>query len=111
MWAIALVWKGVACLANAARCGRTHCYFTGPYFLVLAVVTALHGFQIVWLGAYGWLWLGLMIVAGGGALWFVTERVWGKFFKVPKTFPESLGHERTHKTCLRGTGNGVQPMG
>jgi hypothetical protein len=52
-----------------------------------------------------------MIVAGGGALWFVTERVWGKFFKVPKTFPESLGHERTHKTCLRGTGNGVQPMG
>lgn len=89
MWAMALVWKGVACLANAARCGRTHCYFTGPYFLVLAVVTALHGFQIVWLGAYGWLWLGLMIVAGGGALWFVTERAWGKFFKVPKTFPES----------------------
>jgi len=39
--------------------------------------------------AYGWLWLGLMIVAGGGALWFVTERAWGKFFKVPKTFPES----------------------
>ena len=80
MWAGALVWKGVACLANATRCGRTHCYFTGPYFLVLAIVTVLHGLQIVWLGAYGWLGLGLAIVAGGGALWFVTEKVWGKFF-------------------------------
>ncbi len=28
---------GVACLVNAARCGRLHCYLTGPYFLLLAV--------------------------------------------------------------------------
>lgn len=27
---------GAACLVNAARCGRLHCYFTGPYFLMLA---------------------------------------------------------------------------
>lgn len=81
MWVGALVWKGVACLTNAARCGRTHCYFTGPYFLVLAIVTVLHGLQIFWLGAYGWLWLGLAIVGGGSALWFVTEKVWGKFFE------------------------------
>ena len=79
MWAGALVWKGVACLANATRCGRTHCYFTGPYFLLLAVGTVLHGFHIVDLGANGWIWLGLMIVAGSGVLWFFTERVWGKF--------------------------------
>ncbi len=79
MWTGALVWKGVACLANATRCGRTHCYFTGPYFLLLAVGTVLHGFHIVDLGANGWIWLGLMIVAGSGALWFFTERVWGKF--------------------------------
>jgi len=79
IWAGALVWKGVACLANATRCGRTHCYFTGPYFLLLAVGTVLHGFHIVDLGANGWIWLGLMIVAGSGVLWFFTERVWGKF--------------------------------
>ncbi len=79
MWAGALVWKGVACLVNATRCGRTHCYFTGPYFLLLAVGTVLHGFHIVDLGANGWIWLGLMIVAGSGVLWFFTERVWGKF--------------------------------
>ena len=87
MWAGALVWKGAACLVNAARCGRTHCYFTGPYFLILAVVTALHGFQIVGLGAYGWVWLGLAIIAGGGGLWFVTEKTWGKFFLRSKSIP------------------------
>jgi len=79
MWTGALLWKGVACMANAARCGRTHCYFTGPYFLLLAVGTVLHGFRIVDLGVNGWIWLGLAIFAGGGFLWFFTERVWGKF--------------------------------
>lgn len=79
MWAGALVWKGVACLANATRCGRTHCYFTGPFFLLVALMTMLHGFHIVDLGANGWIWLGLMIVAGSGFLWFFTERFLGKF--------------------------------
>lgn len=79
MWTGALLWKGVACVANAARCGRTHCYFTGPYFLLLAVGTVLHGFRIVGLGSNGWIWLGLAIIAGGGFLWFFTERAWGKF--------------------------------
>lgn len=80
MWLGALMWMGVTCWVNTARCGRTHCYFTGPYFLALAILPALHGWEILWLGAYGWLWLTLMIFAGGGALWFVTEKVWGKFF-------------------------------
>lgn len=94
IWVGALVWMGVACLANAARCRRTHCYFTGPYFLALAVVAALHGFKIIRLGTSGWLWLGLMIVAGGGILWFLTERVWGKFLKVSKACPETPMVER-----------------
>ena len=80
MWMGALLWKGVACVANAARCGRTHCYFTGPYFFLLAIGTVLHGFRIVDLGANGWVWLGLAIFAGGGFLWVFTERMWGKFF-------------------------------
>lgn len=94
IWVGALVWIGVACLANAVRCGRTHCYFTGPYFLALAIVTSLHGFKVIWLGASGWWWLSLMIVAGGGALWFITERVWGKFFKVPKGCSDTKMVER-----------------
>ncbi|MBA3966047.1 MAG: hypothetical protein H0X47_09775 [Nitrospirales bacterium] len=79
MWTGAFLWKSAACLANAARCGRTHCYFTGPFFVLAAFVTMLHGFQVVSLGANGWVWLGLAIIGGTGFLWVVTERVWGKF--------------------------------
>ena len=79
MWTGALLWKGFACLVNAARCGRTHCYFTGPFFLLLALMTMLHGFRIIDLGANGWGWLGLAIILGSVTLWVFTERVWGKF--------------------------------
>lgn len=33
VWIAMLVWMGLACLANARRCGRTHCRYTGPFFL------------------------------------------------------------------------------
>jgi len=79
MWTVALVWKGVACLANATRCGRTHCYFTGPFFLLVALMTILHGFHIVSLGENGWSWVGLSIIVGTVTLWLFTEIVWGKF--------------------------------
>jgi hypothetical protein len=29
---------GVACIVNALRCGRVHCYLTGPFFLLMAVI-------------------------------------------------------------------------
>ncbi len=79
IWAAALVWMGAACLGNAARCGRMHCYFTGPFFLVMAVVALLHGFEIVWLGEDGWRWLGIMIGVGGCGLWYLPERICGKY--------------------------------
>jgi len=79
MWTGALLWQGIACLANATRCGRTHCYFTGPFFLLFALVTILHGSHTIELGSNGWGWLGLVIIASSGTLWFFTERVWGKF--------------------------------
>lgn len=42
----ACVVMGVACLVNAARCHRLHCYLTGPYFLLLAVGGAIaYGFD------------------------------------------------------------------
>ena len=79
IWTASLVWMGAACLANARRCGRTHCFYTGPFFLVMAVVTVLHGFQIVPLGAEGWRWIGIAVGVGGGGLWCLTERFMGKF--------------------------------
>ncbi len=75
----ALTWMGAACLANAFRCGRMHCYFTGPFFLAMAIATLLHGFEIVWLGPQGWRLLGFTTGVGGGALWFLPEVIFGKF--------------------------------
>ena len=79
VWMIALVWMGAACLANASRCGRRHCFYTGPFFLVMAAIAGLHGFGIIPLGSEGWRWLGISVGVGGGLLWYVPEYLWGKF--------------------------------
>lgn len=46
-WIPALLVMGAACFANAARCGRVHCYVTGPLLLLAAVYAALSGFHLV----------------------------------------------------------------
>ena len=83
IWTVALTWMGVACLLNARRCGRRHCYLTGPFFLLMAILGLLHGFQILWFGPSGWilLWVALVVI-GGGILWYLPEKVWGKYRKV-----------------------------
>src|SRR5205809_7561377 len=32
-FAFALGFMGTVCLLNASRCGRIHCYLTGPFFI------------------------------------------------------------------------------
>lgn len=46
LWVPAFAVMGVGCLANAALCGRMHCYFTGPLFLVAAIFVALAGLRV-----------------------------------------------------------------
>ena len=46
LWTPALLVMGIGCLANAARCGRVHCYLTGPLFLLAAVYVALSEFHV-----------------------------------------------------------------
>ena len=79
VWLAALVWMGLACLRNARRCARTHCYFTGPFFLAMTIPASLHGFGIWSLGDDGWRWLGMAIGIGGGGIWCVTEKLWGRY--------------------------------
>jgi hypothetical protein len=47
LWIPAFLVMGVACVANAARCGRLHCYVTGPLFLLAAVYVVLAEVQVV----------------------------------------------------------------
>lgn len=77
VWMLALAWMGSACILNACRCRRTHCRFTGPYYLLMIVPVLALG--IVGAGIHGWIALGIHIVAGSKLIWWATERMWGKF--------------------------------
>lgn len=79
LWTAAAGWMGGACLVNASRCGRRHCFFTGPFFLVIALLAALHGSGIAPLGPGGWFWLGAALLGGGTALTYLTDFFWGKY--------------------------------
>ena len=79
VWTFTLVWMGMACLANARRCGRRHCYLTGPFFLVIAFLSFLHGFGLISFGPLGWSWIGGGLIAGVILLWYVPETLWGKY--------------------------------
>ena len=81
--AVAIAWSasfgvmGIACVVNAVRCGRVHCWFVGPWFLLTAAVTVLRYLNVT---AIPW----PTIVNGGllGAifLFFASENIWGKYF-------------------------------
>ena len=79
IWGAALAWMGIACLLNARQCGRTHCRYTGPYYLAMVVPVLIVGAGVIPLSLYGWLAFVAIILGGGYAIWWGTERAWGKF--------------------------------
>lgn len=79
IWPGMLLWMGGACLANARRCSRTHCRFTGPFFILMAAVIIAYAAGALRLGPNGWAILGGATLAGAIGIWWVTERLWGKF--------------------------------
>lgn len=79
LWAIPLTAYGLACSVNALRCGRIHCYFTGPFLLAVAALVLLLGFGFVDLGPDGGRWLVLVVVAGFAILRYLPERRWGRY--------------------------------
>jgi hypothetical protein len=78
-WPALLAWMGTACLINARRCRRLHCYLTGPYFLLLALAAGLYGLGVLRLGARGWSILSVALVVGGAFLVYVPERLFGRY--------------------------------
>src|ERR1044072_3082865 len=77
VWTLALAWTGAACLVNAARCGRMHCRYTGPFYLALIVPTLVAG----WADASTpvWIALGGLVLSGGKGIWWGGGRGWGRW--------------------------------
>ncbi|MGI9328771.1 MAG: hypothetical protein ACR2PZ_26385 [Pseudomonadales bacterium] len=79
VWIAALACMGVACIMNSRRCGRVHCRYTGPFYLILIVPVGLLGAGGFELGHYAWIALGALGVFGGYAITWVTESAWGRY--------------------------------
>lgn len=75
LWVPAFAVMGAGCLANTARCGRIHCYITGPLFLLAAVFVALSAFGIVVLHPN----LFLLVVFGACCLGHCAEIPLGRY--------------------------------
>jgi len=76
---VSLLATSGACLANALRCSRVHCFLTGPFYAAMAVVALAYG--LGWLPHVGpgWLLVGLGVLVGGCLLTVLPERAWGRY--------------------------------
>jgi hypothetical protein len=79
MFIMALTWMGIACILNSRRCGRTHCRYTGPYYLVMIAPVLGLASGVISADYYAWLSLVVLILGGSMIIWWATERAWGKF--------------------------------
>jgi hypothetical protein len=79
LWTVALATMGVACVVNVLRCGRVHCHATGPFLLLMALVSLLYGVGVVPLGEHGWNVIGLAVLVGAVALCWLPEVFFGRY--------------------------------
>jgi hypothetical protein len=80
-WTAGLLWLAAFCFWNVARCHRVHCFFTGPFFLLMAVATLLVGSGMLSLGRETWQILADVITIGGVGLWLLPELFWGRYWQ------------------------------
>lgn len=74
----ALIWMGTACVHNARRCRRRHCYYSGPIFLIGALAALVVGFHVIDLGPDGLsIVVGVTVVAALAT--YGTEYIWGPY--------------------------------
>ena len=79
IWATAMGVMAAACLVNALRCGRMHCYFTGPFLTVMALASLAYGLGALPLGPSGWNIIGTVILVGAVVLMWLPEAAFGKY--------------------------------
>lgn len=80
VWAAALTVMAAGCIVNALRCRRVHCYLTGPFFLMMAIVILARGLGSAPLGIHGWNVIALTVLVGTLILWFVPEMFFGRYW-------------------------------
>lgn len=86
VWSIMFFWMGAACVFNARRCGRLHCYFAGPVLLAGATLAGARAVSAFDPGANS-LPMIVSVTIGFAALTWALEGVWGKYVR-------SLGTDR-----------------
>lgn len=79
IWTVALLWMATACVLNAKRCERTHCRYTGPYYVAMILPVLVLAFGPVSASIYVWFGLALLTVCGGWVIWWATEQRWGRY--------------------------------
>jgi hypothetical protein len=85
VWVVALATMGAACVVNAFRCGRVHCYATGPFFLGMATVALLYGIGVISLGRNGWNFIGAAVLIGALILCYLPEALLGRYRRTGET--------------------------
>ena len=79
VWTLMLLFMGSACLANARRCNRTHCRYTGPFLVLMALLVALYTMHLLPLGGNAWGLLASVAVGGSVILCCASEMMWGRY--------------------------------
>jgi hypothetical protein len=79
IWAAALMTMGAGCVLNALRCGRVHCYATGPFLVLMAAIAVLYGTGLLPLGSRGWNAIALVTLVGGLGLYYLPELLFGRY--------------------------------
>ncbi|MGH9776259.1 MAG: hypothetical protein ACRD50_15095 [Candidatus Acidiferrales bacterium] len=77
LWVPALVVAGGACAVNARRCGRLHCYITGPLYLGAALYVILAAFGLLPLQAGKFLLIVFLVTV----LAFAAELLFGRYLR------------------------------
>lgn len=61
LWTPSFAVAGIACVVNASNCQRTHCFITGPLFILAAIASALKGGNLL---GIDWMWIGVGAAVG-----------------------------------------------
>lgn len=77
LWFTGFSWLGIACLTNALYCKRKHCFFTGPLYLLLAILSVLIILNILAIN-WGYIWLAFVL---GTIVSYIPEWRGSKYFR------------------------------